>query len=223
MAIADLLTTLMFAWASLIENLYQNYVLGPIFCKIETSAKAFMVYIPLFIMTFSYCLVIAKMKNFENKISTDENSIKIKHRRKVILMLFIYLITSAICWSPLQVIVFYRFIAFKSVDSVKPWNEEAKFWAQVFASANSALNPLIYGITNGSFRKAICLLYPKLSWFLRLDSSSSRSRRVTNGNGHNGNVGGAYGQTRDRDLVKSTFTMSNCDKRLAININSNSI
>lgn len=46
---------------------------------------------------------------------------------------------------------------------------------------------------------------------MRLDSSSSRSRRVTNG--HNGNVGGANGQTRDRDLVKSTFTMSNCGKK----------
>ena len=96
---------------------------------------------------------------------------------------------------------------------VKPWNEEAKFWAQVFASANSALNPLIYGITNGSFRKAICLLYPKLSWFLRLDSPSSRSRRVTTGNGHNSNGGGPGGPNRQRDLVKSTFTMSNCGKK----------
>ncbi|XP_015781918.1 neuropeptide Y receptor type 2 [Tetranychus urticae] len=293
MAIADLMTTLFSAWTSLQENLFQNYTLGPVFCKIETSSKvlflitsifsltwiscdrligiirpfrnpmkrrkawfimgfiwflsfiigipfyfwreyrtrewcdyfevwcktdgrkidvymfvllAFMVYIPLFIMTFSYCLVIAKMKSFETKISTDENSIKIKHRRKVILMLFIYLITSAICWSPLQVVVFYRFIALNSsVDSVKPWNEEAKFWAQVFASANSALNPLIYGITNGSFRKAICLLYPKLSWFLRLDTSSRR--RVTN-NGEQLAL-----QTRARELVKSTFTMSNYKKK----------
>lgn len=39
MAIADLMTTLFSAWTSLQENLFQNYTLGPVFCKIETSSK----------------------------------------------------------------------------------------------------------------------------------------------------------------------------------------
>lgn len=39
MAIADLCTTLVCAWAALIDNLFQNYVLGPIFCKTETPTK----------------------------------------------------------------------------------------------------------------------------------------------------------------------------------------
>lgn len=53
MAIADLLTTLMFAWTSCIENLFQNYVLGPFFCKTESSAKGKAFLIPIFFIKSS--------------------------------------------------------------------------------------------------------------------------------------------------------------------------
>lgn len=39
LAIADLFSTITFALTGLINNIYQNYVLGPVFCKAESSIK----------------------------------------------------------------------------------------------------------------------------------------------------------------------------------------
>jgi len=39
LAIADLLSTITFAWTGLVKNFYQNYILGPFFCKTESSSK----------------------------------------------------------------------------------------------------------------------------------------------------------------------------------------
>lgn len=61
-----------------------------------------------------------------------------------------------------------------SCNQVKPWNGEVKFWAHVFASLNSAINPIVYGIINESFRHAICLLYPKLSLIVGLHKYSRK-------------------------------------------------
>ena len=54
------------------------------------------------------------------------------------------------------------------------WFPKAQFMFNVLASLNSAINPIIYGVLNETYRKAICLLFPKLTRIL-----------MPNGNGGN--------------------------------------
>ncbi|XP_054163364.1 neuropeptide FF receptor 2-like [Oppia nitens] len=243
MALADLLTTLFCPWMGLVDNVYQNYELGPVFCKLEgflkmlcllasvlslvtvsfdrfiaivfpfkrhlnrkvsyliifaiwaiaiilSSPLAFwrsyrqrqwldylekwcpednvettkfywlflmlpLVYLPLFVMIVVYSVIIRHMDKYEKTISINETPVRIKHSQTLIKMLFLYILTTIICWFPLQAVVFYR--RFKSPVTELPfWYLDCCFLAQLFASANSAMNPII------TFRKSFAHLLPKL-------------------------------------------------------------
>ena len=59
-------------------------------------------------MTVVYTVILFKIDRFEQTLSIGESPIKTLHRRVLIKMLFIYLITATICWLPLQINIFYR-------------------------------------------------------------------------------------------------------------------
>ncbi|KAG9509423.1 Ubiquitin carboxyl-terminal hydrolase calypso [Fragariocoptes setiger] len=123
---------------------------------------AFLIYLPMASMTIVFCVILAQMDKFDAKlrrssISTLHNpavaSIKISYRRKIIKVLIIYLLTTTICWTSLQVTVFYRH--FRKEDQLPSWFQEAVFFSQTFASLSSAINPIIFGILSEPFRKAL--------------------------------------------------------------------
>ncbi|CAG2116851.1 unnamed protein product [Medioppia subpectinata] len=243
MAIADLLTTLFCPWMALVDVIHQNYVLGPVFCKLEGFIKMLcllasvlslviisvdrfiaiaypfkrhlnkrasyliifaiwslaiilssplaywrlyrerqwldyleiwcaedsaetskyywiflmlpLVYFPLIVMIIVYSVIIKHMDRYERMTAINDIPVRLKYSRVLIRMLFIYILTTIICWFPLQVVVMYR--RFKSPTAELPyWYIDGCFVAQVFASANSAVNPII------TFRKTFANLLPKL-------------------------------------------------------------
>lgn len=68
----------------------------------------FLIYIPALIMLFNYILILCQMGKYQSRLSDSTNPVVFNHRKKIILMLFIYLLVSIICWTPLQFLVFYR-------------------------------------------------------------------------------------------------------------------
>lgn len=46
------------------------------------------------------------------------------------------------------------------------WYQSLQFANIVLASLNAAVNPIIYGVVNETFRKATCLMFPWLNRFL---------------------------------------------------------
>lgn len=67
-----------------------------------------LVYIPLIVLVGVYSVIISRMDHYEKAIAINESPIRLKHRRTIIKMLFIYIITIIICWLPLQICVYYR-------------------------------------------------------------------------------------------------------------------
>ena len=129
---------------------------------------AFLCYIPVILMLGFYSIVLCKMKKFQTKLNDSGNPVKAVYRRRIIQMIFVYLLVSLICWAPLQVCVFYRsFFHEKFVrDRRQPeWFSTLKFVQHLFATVNAAINPLIYGVVNETFRKAIMLQFPCLTKF----------------------------------------------------------
>ena len=89
-------------------------------------------------------------------------SISIKYRRRIVKILFTYLMSSIICWSPLQFSIIYRHFRSEAVPA--GWFFELAFYSQIFASLSSAMNPIIFGyLTNQRFRRIVTK-----SWMFRL-------------------------------------------------------
>ena len=77
-----------------------------------------LVYIPLLVMVGVYSVIIHRMDRYEKNIAETETPIRLKHRRTIIKMLFIYIITLMICWLPLQICVYYRRFKIPTIVSI---------------------------------------------------------------------------------------------------------
>ena len=75
-----------------------------------------LIYFPLIIMIVIYLVIIRNMEVFEKTIAINQTPVRLKQSRTIIKMLFIYILTTIICWLPLQVVVYYR--RFKPLTTV---------------------------------------------------------------------------------------------------------
>lgn len=88
-------------------------------------------------------------------------SISIKYRRRIMKILFFYLLTSIVCWTPLQSLIVYRH--FRTAAMPADWFFELAFYAQLCASLSAAMNPIIFGFLSEPFRRFVAK-----SWMFRL-------------------------------------------------------
>ncbi|CAG2107877.1 unnamed protein product [Medioppia subpectinata] len=102
-----------------------------------------LVYIPLIVVTIIYTVIIRRLDRLARALADRASDVptKLRHRQILMKMLLTYIITTIICWFPLQVLVYYRRFHIES---------------DIFASANSAINPVV------TFRKSFAHLLPKL-------------------------------------------------------------
>ncbi|KAI1291840.1 Neuropeptide FF receptor 2 [Halotydeus destructor] len=137
-----------------------------------------LVYLPLVAITVAYTVILCRLSKYEARLGDRGNPVKVKYRREILRMLFIYVITCLICWLPLQFMVIQR--KFGNTISHKTWLLNMVFFTHICAALNSAVNPIIYGIMNETFRRASCLMFPKLRYLLRPTGDTIiRSQRPT--------------------------------------------
>lgn len=67
-----------------------------------------LIYVPAVIMLINYSIILCQMRKFQSRLSESGNPVTLVHRKKIIFMIFVYLLVAIICWTPLQVLVFYR-------------------------------------------------------------------------------------------------------------------
>lgn len=142
----------------------------------------FLIYLPTIFMTIVLLIILAQMDKFEAKLrrsrtlqvsgarqpeqqqqkcaatSSKSNldsslTINMKYRRRIVKILFTYLLTSIICWSPLQFSIIYRHFRSEAIPS--PWFFELAFYAAVSASLTAAMNPIIFGFLSEPFRRIV--------------------------------------------------------------------
>lgn len=88
-------------------------------------------------------------------------SISMKYRRRIVKILFFYLLTSIVCWTPLQFTIIYRHFRSEAVPA--DWFFELTFFSQLSASLSAAMNPIIFGFLSQPFRHIVVK-----SWMFRL-------------------------------------------------------
>lgn len=123
------------------------------------------------------------MDKFENKLRRTRSfnsqnngpiSINMKYRRRIFKILFTYLLTSIVCWTPLHLTIIYRH--FRSTPIPSPWFFELAFFSQLSASLTAAMNPIIFGFLEQPFRKVVT----KALKFKFLDKIVTSSPRDSN-------------------------------------------
>ncbi|XP_054165202.1 substance-K receptor-like [Oppia nitens] len=119
-----------------------------------------LVYIPLSVVIIIYAVIIVRMNRFARRLSAEEEShVKHRYRQTLVRMLFLYVLTTIICWFPLQLLVYYR---------------RFHLQLELFASANSAINPIV------TFRQSFSNLLPKL-----FEWRTNSKRKTIIGNNNN--------------------------------------
>lgn len=171
-------------------------------------------YIPVILMLVFYSAVLCKMKKFRQKLNESRKPVKGVYRRRIIQMIFVYLLVSLVCWAPMTLTVFHRALRgshvkkkeekndvlitylvqcimntfagnqtdgkdYKDDEKQPSWFTGVKFTQHVFACINAAINPLIYGVVNETFRKAILLQFPWIARCLRKCGRTSPNSRYT--------------------------------------------
>lgn len=81
-----------------------------------------LIYVPMILMVLSYGIILRKIRKYEERMNESGNPARGLYRKKIIIMLFVYLITALICWLPIQFTVLYRrfFIARVSLQTFQP-------------------------------------------------------------------------------------------------------
>ncbi|XP_076369179.1 substance-K receptor-like [Tachypleus tridentatus] len=153
-------------WRSLSERQWADHL--EIWCSENTNMDqlkyywliilTLLSYLPLTVMTVAYVVIICSLDRYEQQPFLRENPIKLKYRRRVIKMLFVYLLNCFWCWFTFQVVVLYRH--FKPTSYELPnWYRRVFFVAHLFTYANGAINPIIYGACSENFRKGFRLIF----------------------------------------------------------------
>ncbi|CAL1282020.1 unnamed protein product [Larinioides sclopetarius] len=117
-----------------------------------------LVYVPLTVMAVAYTAIILQLDKYEHQLFLREHPLKMKYRKKVIKVLFMYVLNYLAFWVLFQVVVLYRYFK-PPQQELAPWYRKVYFPAHVLTYAQSAINPIIYGVCNESFRKAFRITF----------------------------------------------------------------
>ncbi|XP_065086016.1 neuropeptide Y receptor type 2-like isoform X2 [Ochlerotatus camptorhynchus] len=116
-----------------------------------------LVWLPLGVMMVTYSTILCKLDQYERKAMNREHPMVVRYKSRVAKTLFIVLITFVVVRIPFTVMIL---IFYKNVDSTNRFAISENFvliwWFSkvAFIFLYSALNPVIYGLTNRTFRRA---------------------------------------------------------------------
>ncbi|XP_052870914.1 neuropeptide Y receptor type 1-like [Anopheles cruzii] len=116
-----------------------------------------LVWLPLGIMLIAYTLILVKLDRYERSALRRQHPMVVRYKSRVAKTLFIVLLGFIVVRVPFTVLVF----VFYSVEHFEHIQFNERFiymwwFAKVaFIFLNAAINPLIYGLTNKTFKSAL--------------------------------------------------------------------
>lgn len=69
---------------------------------------AILIYVPLLLMLVFYTAILCQMKKYEQRLNDSGNPVRSLHRKRIIQMIWVYLVVAFVSWTPLQILVLYR-------------------------------------------------------------------------------------------------------------------
>lgn len=120
------------------------------------------------------CLYPSQLDRYERRVLSREHPLAVSYKRSVARTLFIVVIVFVVLRLPFTILVVLRAKYFTSDASVDSGMQFFWYFSQYLMFANAAVNPLIYGFNNESFRRA----YAQISCIKRRQEESRSHSRV---------------------------------------------
>ena len=113
--------------------------------------------LPLFITIIVYFLICRKLwlRKIPGNVTDTNRAAAEKSKRKVVRLLVIICVVFALCWFPVYVNHYFWYVR---PDQAHMLPTEVQFVFNWLAHANSAINPCLYILLNGKFRKELFAL-----------------------------------------------------------------
>ncbi|CAG2116377.1 unnamed protein product, partial [Medioppia subpectinata] len=116
-------------------------------------------FVPVLVMITAYSLIVWRLwvHKAPGELITQTQRAQNCSKKKVVKMVCLVLLCFIICWMPLQIIVLYSLFGHSANDSgeLPTWFPTLSYMSTFIAYTNSALNPVIYGGFNKTFRQTL--------------------------------------------------------------------
>lgn len=147
--------TVCISWFS--EDPFQEFRNQTIF---YTVLFVFYIIIPFFVLTIMYTMILARLRQQDHSAmalsqSKKERIVRFHKTRRVIFMALTVIVVFAVCWIPLNVLVFLIFHHWKENVAKICYLSIVAFSVQFLGYANPVLNPVIYFVFIEKFRKGL--------------------------------------------------------------------
>ncbi|CAG5117031.1 unnamed protein product [Candidula unifasciata] len=134
-------------------------------------------WLPMLLMTIMYSVIIQRLQfgRLSHNGSLSMSAVQQRSTKRVVIMMFVLLVTFMVCTIPFQVSTIYQ--AYKDTRAMPPaWYEDVYFSAISLMYSHSAINPMVYGAMNQTFRNGFVHLVAR---FRGRKNSSRRSQCST--------------------------------------------
>lgn len=132
----------------------ENFVILSVYWHVIIAT---LVWIPFIVMVLSYTAIFLKLSYYEKQLLKRETPISVLHKRKITKMVFIILVTFVVLRLPFTMLIFIR----EHKLQLSQMNQlDGTFYLLWYTShymmfVNAAVNPVIYGLMNKNFRRAL--------------------------------------------------------------------
>ncbi|XP_066996247.2 substance-K receptor-like [Anabrus simplex] len=115
------------------------------------------VWLPLTIMGICYTTIFVKLDQYEQELLKKSSQITVRYKTRVARTMFILLMVFICCRVPYTALIFRRnqLVKDMSMNQVDDSFRILWFASRYLIFINAAINPIIYGLTNENFRRAI--------------------------------------------------------------------
>lgn len=115
-----------------------------------------LVWIPMTVLIFCYSMIFWKLDQYEKLRKKRDNPLQISYKRKFAVTLFIVVLSFVLLRLPFTTLVFIRFNMLQDSEMNQVDASFQMLWyiSHYLIFLDCALTPVIYGVTNESFRRA---------------------------------------------------------------------